>query len=116
MSKVSIKLNSSDIAKLEKELERLSSIRFDAVLKKNLTQILNTARSDGTPVDSGELRKSSSMEGGEVGYTNEYAPHVEYGHRTRNGGFVQGQHFLKDNVDAQAPIYYKDLKEALQKG
>ena len=79
MGKVSIKLNSSDIAKLEKELERLSAIRFDAVLKKNLTQILNTARSDGTPVDSGELRKSSSMEGGEVGYTNEYAPHVEYG-------------------------------------
>lgn len=93
MSKVSIKLNSGDIAKLEKELERLNAIRFDAVLKKNLTQILNTARSDGTPVDSEELRKSSSMEGGEVGYTKEYAPHVEYGHRTRNGGFVQGQHF-----------------------
>ncbi|WP_233456973.1 hypothetical protein [Blautia producta] len=48
MSKVSIKLNSGDIAKLEKELERLNAIRFDAVLKKNLTQILNTARSDGT--------------------------------------------------------------------
>ena len=56
------------------------------------------------------------MEGGEVGYTKEYAPHVEYGHRTRNGGFVQGQHFLKNNVDAQMPIYYKDLKEALKKG
>lgn len=116
MNKVSIKLNSGDIAKLEKELERLNSIRFDAVLKKNLKQILNTARSDGTPIDSQELRKSSSMEGGEVGYTKEYAPHVEYGHRTRNGGFVQGQHFLKNNVDAQMPIYYKDLKEAIQKG
>ena len=41
MGKVSIKLKSSDIAKLEKELERLNAIRFDTVLKNNLIQILS---------------------------------------------------------------------------
>ena len=41
--------------------------------------------------------------------------HVEYGHRTKGGGFVPGQHFLKDNVDMQAPIYKEDLIDAIRK-
>lgn len=51
-----------------------------------------------------------------MGYIKEYAPHVEYGHRTINGGWVPGQRFLKANADAQALIYYQDLLKAIKKG
>ena len=40
-------------------LRSMNEIRFNAVVKKNVTQMLNTARNGGTPVDTGELRKSS---------------------------------------------------------
>lgn len=121
-----IKMSIDGIPALEKELQRLNSIRFDAVEKKQLTQMLNRARqAGGTPVSTeetrpggphGELRLSSSTTEDEIGYTKEYAPHVEYGHRTIDGGFVQGQHFLKNNVDIQRPIYRQDLQKAIKKG
>ena len=120
-----IKLSIAGIPALEKELQRLNSMRFDAVEKKQLTQMLNRARqSGGTPVSTeetrpggphGELRQSSSMSDHEVGYTKEYAPHVEYGHRTRDGGFVPGQYYLQRNVDTQRPIYQEDLRKAIGK-
>lgn len=112
-----IKISIDGIPELERELQRLNGIRFDAVTKKQTTQMLNRARqSGGTPVDTGELRVSSSITNDEIGYTKEYAPHVEYGHRTVNGGFVPGQRFLKANVDTQAFIYYQDLLKAIRKG
>ena len=121
-----IKMSIDGIPALEKELQRLNSIRFDAVEKKQLTQMLNRARqAGGTPVSTeetrpggphGELRLSSSTTEDEIGYTKEYAPHVEYGHRTIDGGFVQGQHFLQNNVDIQRPIYKQDLQKAIKKG
>ncbi len=97
-------------------LRSMNEIRFNAVVKKNVTQMLNTARNGGTPVDTGELRKSSSTYGDEMGYIASYAPHVEYGHRTVDGGWVPGQRYLKKNADTQAFIYYQDLLNAIKKG
>lgn len=121
-----IKMSIEGIPALEKELRRLNSVRFDAVGKKQLAQMLNRARQPGgTPVSTektrpggphGELRLSSSVNEDEMGYMVEYAPHVEYGHRTNDGGFVQGQHFLQNNVDIQRPIYKQDLQKAIKKG
>lgn len=111
-----VELNKSEIDALATKLRAMNEIRFNAVVKKNVTQMLNAARNGGTPVDSGELRKSSSTYGDEMGYVAEYAPHVEYGHRTIDGGYVQGQRFLKANVDTQAFIYYQDLLNAIKKG
>lgn len=120
--KVSIK----GMEKLEAELARMNTIRWEAVRKKQLVQILNRARQPGgTPVSTeetrpggphGELRQSSSASTDEMGYTKEYAPHVEYGHRTIDGGWVEGQHFLQNNVDIQRPIYRQDLINAIKKG
>lgn len=93
----------------------MNEIRFNEVVKKNVTQMLSTARNGGTPVDTGKLRLSSSTYGDEMGYTREYAPHVEYGHRTIDGGWVTGQHFLQANADAQRLIYYQDLMDAIGK-
>lgn len=121
-----IKMSIEGIPALEKELRRLNSVRFDAVGKKQLAQMLNRARQPGgTPVSTektrpggphGELRLSSSVNEDEMGYMAEYAPHVEYGHRTIDGGFVQGQHFLRDNVETQRSIYRQDLQNAIRKG
>lgn len=111
-----IKMRIDGITSLEKELQRLNSVRFDAVEKKQLTQLLNRARQPGgTPVDSGEMRDGSSVTGEEMGYISEYSPHVEYGHRTIDGGYVPGQHFLQNNVDIQRPIYREDLLKAIRK-
>ena len=111
-----VKLDKAEIDALAKKLRSMNEIRFNAVVKKNVTQMLNAARNGGTPVDSGELRESSSTYGDEMGYTAEYAPHVEYGHRTSDGGWVPGQRFLKANADTQAFIYYQDLLNAINKG
>lgn len=116
MGGFTIHLNDRDISRLAKKLKSMNEIRFNAVVKKNVTQMLNTARNGGTPVDTGELRISSSTYGDEMGYTKEYAPHVEYGHRTVDGGWVPGQHFLQENADAQRLIYYQDLMDAIRKG
>lgn len=74
-----------------------------------------------TPRKTGDLRKSlmtdtQMPDGAAVGYTMEYAPHVEYGHRTRGGGgYVEGQHFLEANMKEQAPIFERETKEYLQR-
>lgn len=113
-----INITLTGLQELEAELNRLNSVRFNAVVKKQTTELLNRARATGgTPVDTGELRNSSNVDlnAGEMGYTAEYAPHVEYGHRTRNGGYVEGRRFLQRNVDTQRPIYKQDLVDAIRK-
>lgn len=116
MGVISVELNKAEADELARVLRMMNEIRFEAVVKKNVTELLNRAREPGgTPVDSGELRKSSGTYGDEMGYTKEYAPHVEYGHRTINGGWVPGQRFLQANVDAQRPIYRQDLLDAITK-
>ena len=119
MSMFNIEVNKTEIDALEQKLLALSRVRFNAVVKKQVTQMLNTARSSGgsgsTPVDTGELRKSSGTYGDEMGYLAEYAPHVEYGNRTVDGDYVPGQHFLRDNVNIQGIIFKQDLLKAIKK-
>ena len=111
------KLSIEGFPALESELRRLSDVRFDAVVQKQVVQMLNRARAPGgTPVDTGELRLSLGSSEDEVGYTKDYAPHPEFGHRTVNGGYVPGQYFLRKNVETQRPIYREDLAEAIRKG
>lgn len=116
MALLKIEFDQAEIKRLADRLQALDSVRFDAVVTKNATQMLNRARAPGgTPYDTGELKKSSLKNADEVGYLAEYAPHVEYGHRTKGGGFVYGQHYLQKNVDTQRPIFKQDLIQALRK-
>jgi hypothetical protein len=105
-----------DVNDLAGKLNRLSHVRFEAVVIKNMTQTYNRGKANGgTPVDTGELRMSLGQSGDTVGYAKDYAPHVEYGHRTVNGGYVEGQRFLQRNVRAQEPIFRQDLIDQLRK-
>ena len=126
MSGFSITL--SGVEELEQELNRLSSIRWEAIREKQVIEMLNRARAPGgTPVKSGEMRIRTAAGKDEMGYLSEYAPHVEFGHRQQPGryvpaigkrlkaSYVEGQHFLQANVDAQRPIYREDLRNAIRK-
>ena len=120
----SVSFNDAQLQRLQKKLRQMSEIRFDAVVSKQAADIVDRAAAShnpdqgGTPYDTGEMLQSVGKTGkgisAEVGYTKEYAPHVEFGHRTVNGGWVPGQHFLQNNVDIQRPIFKRDLQETIK--
>lgn len=113
---MSYSLNFSGFDELTSKLSALSSVRLEAVVAKQAVQLLQRARSaGGTPVDTGELRQSSRADKNSMGYGAEYAAHVEYGHRTRSGGYVPGQYYLRANVEQQAPIFKEDLLKQIEK-
>jgi hypothetical protein len=112
-------------------LENASQLDYDKVVNKTLTEMRNRSMQNngrlthtngegGTPVDTGELRLSAMVtaskgtQGGEFGYIKDYAPHVEFGHRTRGGGYVPGQKFLYRNLELQTPILMSDTMAALK--
>ncbi|KAA0565340.1 HK97 gp10 family phage protein [Bacillus sp. CH30_1T] len=101
--------------KLARKLLEKSEEDFISVNQKNTRDIYSRSQKQGgTPIDTTELRMSAQYRGDEVGYNKEYAPHVEYGHRMKQGGYVPGQYYLKRNVDTQRPIYKQDLKDKLK--
>lgn len=109
-------LNFSGFDELIRKLSALSSVRLEAVIIKQAVQLAERARaSGGTPVDTGELRMSIRNDNTSMGYGAEYAAHVEYGHRTKNGGYVPGQYYLLANVEQQAPIFKDDLLKQIEK-
>lgn len=117
-----VKITVDGCEELASALKKMSEIRFHAAAMKSAQSIYERGvKPGGTPVDTGELRQSlvSPHEEGEgravVGYLKHYAPHVEFGHRTRGGGYVQGQHFLQRNVEQEREAFKKRLKEELDK-
>lgn len=108
-----------DLDKIQRELPHES--------RKFLNNLGNRVKAKAkvkVPVDTGELRasiKTKTINENEVKiYSNkEYAPHMEYGHRTRNGGFVEGKYFLKNSIDEvkmDLPLLGKKfVKEVLKK-
>lgn len=105
--------------KLVHTFERLAQVDMEKVMRGIARDVYNRGKNEGgTPVRTGELRQSLSVTkkdtGYEVGYTKEYAPYVEYGHRTRNGGYVQGQRYLARNVETQMPKLQGALADAIR--
>ena len=85
----------SSIKGLDVEIpKRLSKVSSKLIRKVKLK----------TPIDSGVLKKGwRSKKDGDLArivYNNvKYAPHVEYGHRTRGGkSFVDGRYMLEKSV------------------
>lgn len=112
-----INIKFDGIEELEDKVKALSQVKFDSVIKENLTE-MHTKTKSLTPVDSAELRESSAVDFNNeiVGYVKDYAPHVEYGHRTRGGGYVKGQGYLQKIVSLQQSTYKQDLLDAIKKG
>lgn len=117
-----MRIKLTGIQELEKELRKQSLKDFKEVGDDMVGEMFNRA-STLTPLDTGELRLSRSVTmtsslgaySATFGYTKDYGPHVEYGHRTKSGAFVSGQYYLRANVEAQRPLYKQRLKEELSK-
>lgn len=103
-----MKIEWRGIDKLEKQLIKKSKTDFLEVATKSLTEMFNRGATE-TPIDTGELRNSRGVSRDSFGYSKSYASFVEYGHRTRGGGFVRGQYYLRGNAKKQQPIYKADL-------
>lgn len=110
-------------------LKELTNIKPDVIMKRTINEIAEDLRAT-TPRDTGELigsiRQSVKGGEGEVGYTSEYAPHVEYGHRQNAGQyvpklgkrlkapFVEGQHFFSTEMKAALAVLRKRCGEYLR--
>lgn len=89
---------------------------------KSLADMRNRSNSL-TPRNTGELRNSAfgnqlgDLEG-EFGFTKEYAPYVEYGHRLVRGGRTVGycpaNPFLEPNARAQESTFQSDCEKAIE--
>ena len=92
---------------------------IDSFLKKE-AEVLRGKAQELTPVDTGQLREGwqrTDPENGQIQvYDNvEYAAHVEFGHRTRNGGFVKGRKMLHRAL-LQAGKSFSEDAEAILRG
>lgn len=124
-----VKITLDGCEELASALKKMSEMRFHTAAKEAATNIYNRAVNGGTPVSTeatrpggphGELRQSAGLdvEGEDravMGYSKDYAPHVEFGHRTRGGGYVPGQHFLQRNVEQEGEAFKRRLTEELKK-
>lgn len=119
-----MKIELIGVEELSLKLLEKSKTDFSRAGNDTLTELFNRASSEPyTPFDTGELRHSRRTKminqqtnfNGVFGYSKDYAPHVEYGHRTRGGGYVPGQYYLQANVEVQRPLYKSRLLEELKK-
>lgn len=95
-------------------LKKKSSTDYNKFIRDQTALLYNEAKRNA-PVYKGPLRNSAKSGDGYVGFTEEYAPHVELGHRLKNGGYVRGQHYLKRALDRRKPAFTQGLREELAK-
>lgn len=107
----------------EKKLVQIISHDYPREFEQMVIQVANDlkdATADITPVATshlqenwfvGELVKRGNDYYIEVYNNVEYAEPVEYGHRTKKGGFVEGAHMMELSVELlkmQLPSYLRD--------
>ena len=114
-----MKLEVRGLDDVNRKLSRISAVEWAALKALQGADMKNRANSI-TPFDSGDLRKSAAFDGKDTfGYGMEYAPHVEYGHRViihgQQHGYVEGQHYLQQNVTEQEPKYKQDVLDWLRR-
>lgn len=121
MSQTDIVIEGLD--EFEKKLVQIISHDYPREFEQMVIQVANNlkdATADITPVDTshlqenwfvGELVKRGNDYYIEVYNNVEYAEPVEYGHRTKKGGFVEGAHMMELSVELlkiQLPSYLRD--------
>ena len=121
MSQTDIVIEGLD--EFEKKLVQIISHDYPHEFEQMVIQVANDlkdATADITPVDTshlqenwlvGELVKRGNDYYIEVYNNVEYAEPVEYGHRTKKGGFVEGAHMMELSVELlkiQLPSYLRD--------
>lgn len=119
----------SDPGNLSGRLDELQRFEVTTALTATVNEMADGLRSS-TPRQTGSLVNSMRQEvtgaTGRVGYLQDYAPHVEYGHRQTPGryvpklgkqlkaSYVEGQHFLQAAVEAERPKFRRRLQELMR--
>lgn len=111
-----------DFESFKDDLLKLAK-KFDEEKENELEVITNVAEGNikaVTPVDTGTLRRSITHKiinpnTSEVGPGPEapYAEDVNYGHKTSNGGYVKGQHYMEKGLQAAEPQMDAELNRWL---
>lgn len=115
MSKTTVVLK-SDIPAIQRALPG----RVSQIVRKAAFDVAAVSAS-ATPVDTGNLKNSLFVEmdaptEATVGYTAEYAAHVELGHHTRGGRYLPGRYMLTGAVNKVAPAFLAAIKGLATKG
>ena len=95
----------------KKDLQKLMEKHGQKIMDKAILK---------TPVDTGQLRRSWTLEKGElyikIFNNTEYGIHVEYGHRTRGGkSYIEGVYMLKKSFEKGVKDFEKELEKLLEK-
>ena len=115
MGKTTVVLK-SDIPAIQRNLPS----RVSQVVRKAAYDVAAVSATN-TPVDTGYLKNSLFVEmdtpvEAMVGYTAEYATHVEMGHHTRGGRYIPGRYMLTGAVNKVAPSFLATIKGLATKG
>lgn len=130
MSAVSVTLDDGGLGERLDELQRLTSISVAiratvGQMMQNLKKSTPRRPEEGGGNLVGSMRSEITGTEGVVGYVADYAPHVEYGHRQNVGQYVkrlgkalrapyvEGQHFLSEEVEAAGRRFNHNLKVAI---
>lgn len=105
------KFDISELEEFQKRLEAMEKNTFDNIAEQCTNELaarMLRKTKKRTPVKSGHLKGSwranaAIKRGGQwrtaVFNPVKYAPYVEYGHRTINGGWVAGRHMMERSAD-----------------
>lgn len=105
------KFDISELKEFQKRLEAMEKNTFDNIAEQCTNELaarMLRKTKKRTPVKSGHLKGSwranaAIKRGGQwrtaVFNPVKYAPYVEYGHRTINGGWVAGRHMMERSAD-----------------
>lgn len=119
-----MKIRTEGFEEVLRTIEGLSDVDFAEIINHQLEQIYARGQipGTGTPYDTGNLMRSMYIKkatpetkSGVVGYRAYYAPYVEYGHRSRNGWWVEGQYFLTKNMEQQEDLFMDEALEAYER-
>ena len=115
MIKARVTFDGGDMERLRARVDKLAAADFRGAVHTTVKSIYNRGKQPGgTPVITGQLRQSLGVNGDEVGYGKEYAPAVEYGHRTKSGGMRPGKYYLQRNVNAERPLFRERVKNVME--
>lgn len=111
-----------ELKKLNEKLKDLAESEFNALLDDTanmIAQVFLRKVTNLTPVATGFLQGNWDIAKGpgyyQVYNNTVYGIYVNYGHRTRNGGFVKGQCFVEKGIEETEKEVVKIVKESLIK-
>lgn len=117
-----IEFDLRELQKLNDKLKDLAEREFEALLDDTanmIAQVFLKNLTKMTPVDTGFLRGNWDISKGpgyyQVYNNTVYGIYVNYGHRTRNGGWVEGQFFVEKSMEMTERSVEKIVRESLIK-